>query len=344
MLEILEILEDLCSINGVSGREEKVREYIIKKISGYCRYTVDPLGNILVHKDGSYSPEKKVMFDAHMDEVGLIITSISSDGSLKFQTVGRIDPSVLISKRVIIENNITGVIGAKPVHLLSESEKSGMPDLSSLSIDIGASSKEEAEALVKLGDVACFDTQFEKMGDLFVSKALDDRIGCAVLIDLIRSELDYGFCASFSVQEEVGLRGATVAAYTLSPDAAIVLEATTAQDIYGVENEKRVTRLGKGVAISFMDGTTLYDKKLFDLALSIGEDFEIPVQIKTAVAGGNDSGAIHRSKGGVRTITLSVPCRYLHSPVCVISEKDILAQRRMAEKLLYKIASQRNDD
>lgn len=343
MLQIIETLSELCSLPGVSGREEKVREYIIKKISGHCRYSVDPLGNILVFKDGRYSPEKRVMFDAHMDEVGLIISSICADGSLKFQAIGSIDPSVLVAKRVVIEDKITGVIGVKPIHLLGEKEKDAMPQTDSLFIDIGATNKEEAENIVKIGDCAVFDESFSELGDTLCAKAIDDRVGCAVLIDLIRSDLDYGFCASFSVQEEVGLRGAKCAAFTLSPDAAIVLESTSANDLPGVEGDQKVTVLGNGVAVSFMDRTTLYDKKLFDLALRISEDYGIPTQIKTAATGGNNSGTIHTSKGGVKTITLSVPCRYLHSPVCVCSADDVFAQRRLAEKLLYAIASQKND-
>lgn len=336
---MFEILKELCKIGGISGCENSVRNYIIDKIKANADITVDPLGNIIAFVKGKNRANKKIMIDAHMDEVGLIITAVTSDGMLKFSAVGGIDTSVLLCRRVVSKNGVKGVISSKPVHMLSGDEKSKMPEKDSLYIDVGAKDKESALALVSLGDVMAFDVEFEALGDLIVSKALDDRIGCAVLIDMINSSPEYDFYATFTVQEEVGLRGAKTATFTVSPDFAIALEATTAADVAGVAEDKRVCAIGDGVAVSFMDNATMYDRELFEEALKIAKENEIKCQVKSAVAGGNNAGAIHLSRGGVRTIALSVPCRYIHSPSSVASGEDVKSLRALAEKMFIRMAS-----
>lgn len=331
---MLNTVKELTYIQGTSGREEKVREYILNKISDKCSVTVDPLGNIICFKKGKKASIKKVMLDAHMDEVGFIITAIDSNGFLKFSTVGGIDVSVMLSRRVKL-GSVTGVIGSKPVHLCSDADKKNLPKVEDLYIDIGATTKEQALEYVKIGDTAVFENEFLCLGDNIAAKALDDRIGCAVLINLLENYDEYDFYAVFSVQEEVGLRGARVATYTVNPDSAIVLEATTAQDIKDVPDEKQVCKLGCGTAVSFMDKSTVYDKAYYNAALNSG----IQAQPKAAVAGGNNSGAVHLTRGGVRTVALSVPCRYIHSALCVCNKNDIDSTLNLAKYMLSGIAS-----
>lgn len=322
---MLETLKTLCSLQGASGREDAVRDYLIERIGLHAEYEVDALGNLLVHKKGAQRAKKKVMLAAHMDEVALIITYITEDGYLKFSPVGGIDPRVLFGRSVFVgDQKLPGVIGSMPVHLLKKDDLKKIPDFEKLYIDIGASSADQAKEAVHLGDIAYFDSPFMPFGERRIkAKALDDRAGCAILLEMIESDQPYDLDFAFTVQEEVGLRGAGAAAYQLKPDYAIVVETTTAADIAGVQPHKRVCALGKGAVVSFMDKSTLYDRRLYDFAFSLAERKNIRCQTKTLVAGGNDAGAIHKSRGGVKTITVSVPCRYLHSPSCVIEEGDL---------------------
>lgn len=329
-----ELLKQLCLVDGTSGDEGAVREFVISQIKDYCEYKVDNLGNIIAFKKGKNAPAKKVLIDAHLDEVGLIITHIEQDGFLRFKTVGGIDTAALMFRRVLIGGKTLGCIGGKPVHLCEGDERKKLPDADSLYIDIGASSDKEAEELVSVGDCAVMCSDFTVTGDKILTKALDDRVGCLVLIDLLKQDAEYDFYASFSVQEEVGLRGAGVVAFTVEPDAAIVIDGTTAADISGVADSKKVCRQGKGAVVSFMDGATSYDREYYNAALNSG----IPVQSKCAVAGGNNSGAIHLSRGGVRTLALSVPCRYIHTAGSVCDMRDIIAVRDLTKYMIDRIA------
>ena len=331
------LLKSLCMIDGTSGDENAVRDFVINEIKDFCEYKVDNLGNIIAFKKGTKTPNKKVMIDAHLDEVGLIITSVTSDGFLHFTTVGGINTEVMLCRSVLINDKTSGVIGMRPVHLCSGDTAKKLPKPDSLYIDIGAKSKEEALKLVSLGDRAVIRGNYCQNGDMILSKALDDRVGCAVLCSLIKEESEYDFYASFSTQEEVGLRGAKVAAFGIEPHSAIILEATTAADISGVPSDKKVCILGDGVAVSFMDGTTVYDREYYNLALNSG----LNVQVKAAVAGGNNSGAIHLSKSGVRTVSLSVPCRYIHSNSSVCNINDIYAQKDLAKYMLKAICEEK---
>lgn len=333
---MLDLVKKLCLLDATSGDEGAVRNAIIEEIKDFCEYKIDNLGNIIAFKKGKNTPSRKIMLDAHMDEVGLIITSVTADGFLKFSTVGGIDTGVLISRRVKINGNISGVIGLKPVHLCHGDEGKKLPKADDLYIDIGAKCKEEVLSLVSLGDTAVMCGDFVKTGDKILSKALDDRIGCAILISLIKEESEYDFYASFSVQEEVGLRGAKVSAFAVNPDFAIILEGTTAADIADVAEEKQVCNLGLGAAVSFMDRSTLYDRELYNLALSSG----IPCQAKRFVSGGNNAGAVHLSREGVRTVAISVPCRYIHSASSVADIKDIDSAYKLAKHLISKIAKE----
>ena len=336
-----DLLKKLTSIPAVSGNEEEIREFILKEVSPFADCRVDKNGNIICFKKGKKSAVKKVMLDAHMDEVGMIVTGITSEGFLKFEKVGGINSKVIIGRCVKVgENSVNGVIGIKPVHLVDKDKEDAIPSADELYIDIGAENREEAEKVVSLGDAVWFGGDFTDFGSGFIkAKALDDRVGCAILIEMIRNELQYDAWFSFSVQEEIGTRGAQTAAFSIAPDYAIVVETTTAADISGVKDEKRVCICGKGGAVSFMDRSTIYSKALFDRAFEIAEQKGIACQPKTLVAGGNDAGVIHKSRGGVRVLTVSVPCRYLHSPVCVIKYSDAEESLRLIKALAEEFAS-----
>lgn len=326
---------------GPSGDEEPVRTRILQLIEGYADCRVDALGNIIAHKHGRERSRCHVMIDAHMDEVGLIVTGVTGDGFLRFDTLGGIDPKVLLGRRVLV-GSTTGVIGCVPVHLLNTEQRNAVPGVSDMVIDIGAADREEALAVVGLGDTAVFDSAFVRFGDgLLKGKAIDDRVGCAMLIELLRRDAPFDFTATFTVQEENGLVGARTASFAVAPNVAVVLEATTAADVAGVPEEGQVCRVGRGPVLSVMDHHTIYDRKLVGLAQDVAEKEEIPCQLKQAVAGGNNAGAIHVSRGGVRTAALSLPCRYLHSAACVISQQDIQSTLRLAGSLLDALASGR---
>ncbi len=336
---MLDKLKALCELNGTSGDESRVREYIKDHITADEVFT-DNLGNLIVFKKGKRSPKNKIMFAAHMDEVGFIVTHISDNGFISFGAVGGIDPSVVLGRSFVLESGAYGVVGTKAIHQQSADERRSIPDFSEMYLDIGAYSAKEAEKLAPLGSRAYFDTDFFEFGDGYVKgKAIDDRLGCLVLMEMINGEPEYDAWYAFTVQEEIGTRGAKAAAFTIAPDIAFVLESTTACDIAGVSGAKTVCRLGKGAVVSYMDRSTIYDRKLYDLAFETAKANCIPVQTKTLVAGGNDSGAIHISSGGVRTCAISVPCRYLHSPSCVIKYDDFLAVNALAQKMLSAAAN-----
>lgn len=329
-------LEKLCMLNGISGDEGEVRDYIISQIEGLCEYKVDALGNIIAFKKGKNKPERKVLVNAHMDEVGFIVSYITEDGFLKLSPVGGIDPRVVYGRRVLVgDKRISAVVGGKALHHLEGEERLKAPDFGELYADIGADGREQAMLYAQLGDSVCFESGFARYGEGFLKgKAIDDRVGCLIMLELIRSELEFDTYFTFVVQEEIGLRGSTAAAYGVAPDVAFVLEATTAADIPSASGDKRVCELGKGPVVSFMDRHTMYDKGLYRQAFDTADRLGIPCQTKTMVAGGNDAGAIHLTRGGVRTCGISLPCRYLHSPCCVIKEDDLENTFRLVKELL----------
>ena len=333
-------LQTLCETNGISGDESSVRTLILDIIKPYADdIRTDALGNILVHKKGRKPAKAKLMLSAHMDEVGLMVIDITSEGYLKFDEVGGIDRRVLVGKRVWVgENKICGVIGIKPVHLTKGDESSAIPEYSEMYIDIGADSREEALKYVSYGDSVCFDSAFTETKNAIQSKAIDDRFGCMVLIELLKSDLEYDVDVAFVVQEEVGLHGAKTAAYTLDPQFALVVETTTAADIPEIDSSKQVCQLGEGAVISVMDRRTIYDKVMVKLAFDAAEEIGVKAQYKRAVAGGNDAGVIHQSRGGVRTLAVSLGCRYLHAPSCVASKDDCESVMALVKELATRIA------
>lgn len=336
----LKLLEKLCLANGISGDEKNVRKIIIDEIKNYAdEINEDAMGNLLVFKKGKNQGKRRVLLSAHTDEVGFIVTHIESDGTLKVSSVGGIDRRCIPGCAVTVgDKNINGVFGIKPTHLCSGDAKKKIPEIKDMYIDIGANDKADAEKVVNLGDSVAFVSDFIINDDALISKASDDRAGCLILIDMIKSELEYDTYFSFVVQEEVGLRGAAGAAFTIAPDSAIVVESTTASDIPEISDSNIMCKVGDGAVISFMDRATVYDREYFKLALSCAKEIGAKAQIKEGVAGGNDSGAIHKSRGGVRTTAVSVPCRYLHSAYTLISLSDLEDTANIVKALAVKLA------
>ena len=334
-----ELLKKLCLACGTSGREDAVRELILNEIKGFAEVRVDPLGNIIAEKKGKRRAAVRVTADAHTDEVGIIASSVNERGFVKFHTVGGIEVPSLLSKRFVFENGARGVVCIKPVHLCSKEESSKLPEEETLVLDIGAASREEALKMISIGETAVFEPDFSSLGDLFVSKAIDDRAGCAVLITLLKEEAEYDFTATFSVQEEIGLRGARTAAFNSNCEVAVIVEGTTAADIPSNSGGDRVCEVGKGAVLSFMDRATMYDRRLYLEGRRLAEESGIKCQTKTKVAGGNNSGAFHTAMGGVRTAAVSLPCRYIHSSSSVASFDDLENVYRLTKLLIEKAAA-----
>jgi len=322
---MIELLKTLCSLNGVSGDEGAVRDFIRKEAEPYAdSIRTDALGNLIVFKRGSRTAGNKLLLAAHMDEVGLIVRHITEDGFLKFDFVGGVDRRVSIGKRVQFGPNcVPGVIGLKAIHLVNSDERKKAPKTDALYIDIGAKDKDEALSLVSLGDYGSFVCQPGVFGDGYLkAKAIDDRIGCALMLMLLREELPLDVTFAFTAQEEVGTRGAFGAAFSVTPEIALVLETTTAADLPEVEDKQRVCAPGKGPVISYMDGAAIYDRELFEALRKLAVDHSIPWQTKEYIAGGNDARTIQRSKAGVRVAAMSAAVRYLHAPASVGSIAD----------------------
>lgn len=331
------LLRTLTELNGTSGVEKEIRQALRQEIEPFVdSIMIDKIGNLIVQKNRS-EQGPKIMLAAHMDEVALMITDLTADGLLKFHPVGGIDSRILVSKPVKI-NSLVGVIGAKAIHLQKPQERQQALKIDQLYIDIGAKTKEEAEKQVKLGDYAYFLTKTEPLGEGYLKgKAFDDRVGCYVLSEIFKKDYSLNLVGAYTVQEEVGLRGAKVAAYHVQPDFAIVLEGTIAADMIHLEEHEWVTELGKGPALSIMDHTTLYNPKLIEQVAQLAKNNEIPLQFRRGNSGGNDAGKIHLSREGIPTITISVPCRYIHSTASIISEDDVKNTISLIDLILHSI-------
>ena len=326
------MLRRLSEAMGVSGSEKEIRRILRELAAPYGETWTDAMGNLYVHKAGE---GKKVMVCAHMDEVGMLVKGILDDGLLAYTSAG-IDSRVCVSKRVLVgAGKIPGVIGAKAIHLQKREDLQKAIPHDELFVDIGAESREDAMKYVKVGDPICFDTQFSYFGDgMMKGKALDDRLGCAVVLELLKWDYDCDFYAVFTVQEEVGARGAEAAAYRVQPDLALILEGTTANDMPEAESHQQVTEVGKGPAISMMDNGTIVNPQLFRAMKQMAEQQNIPHQVRRGTNGRTDAGVIHKACAGALAIGLSVPCRYIHGPVSVASMADFENTVKLADAFL----------
>lgn len=336
------LLPALSEARGVSGDEGAVRGLILDAVRPYIdEHWVDTIGNLFaVRKARAKSDKKvpqKVMVSGHMDEVGLMIVNIENSGLLRFQTIG-LDQRLLLSKKVLIgDKMVPGVIGSKAIHLTTPEERSRPVPVDQMAIDIGVSSKSEAEKVVQVGDYAVFATRFADLGHRVKGKAFDDRVGCAVLIELLKADYPFDLYGVFTVQEEMGLRGARVAAFAVDPDAGIALEGTICDELPRERDVPTATKLDHGPAITVADRSFIAHHGFLGHAVSTAEALGIPYQFKQPGLGGTDSGAMHLTKEGVPSLAISTPCRYIHSPAAIMSKADFWSTVRLVREMLSSL-------
>lgn len=321
----IQLLENLCNATAVSGDEHEVRQIVLDAVKLIAdEVQVDALGNVLATKFGRGTKRVRVMLAAHMDEIGLMVVKKHDDNLFEFARVGGIDERQLPGKAVLVgREHLPGVIGAKPIHMTTAKERKNKIDVSSLRIDLGPEIGEK----VKPGDRATFATRFKILGPSIRAKALDNRFGVATLIELLKHAPDnIDLLAAFTVQEEVGLRGARVAAYALNPDMAIAVDSTPAYDLphwdQEDENVQYNTRLDAGPAIYIMDRATIPDRRLVNWLRETAETSELPYQFRQPGGGGTDAGVIHKTRSGIPSVSVSVPSRYAHTAAGIARLED----------------------
>ena len=337
------ILEKLSNAIGISGEEDEVRQIVVAAIKDHASHLeVDSLGNVTALQEGTQHPQYKVMIAAHMDEIGLMVTAVEGNGLIQFTGVGGVDARILPGLRVKIgRDRRAGVILWKPIHLGRDMNTVRME---SLRIDTGATGKDAA----KPGERIAFDSFYARLSEKMVrGKAFDDRAGCSILVDILQNgPYPVTVAAAFTTQEEIGLRGAQVAARRLNPDAAIVLEGTPAFDLPDPNLEldasdlpvNPATRLGGGAVLTLMDSSMISDPRVLDFLRETADAESLPWQYKTVRGGGTDGGAIHTAHSGVPTMGLSVPCRYIHSPTALMNLDDYGHVLRLSQAVLRRIS------
>jgi putative aminopeptidase FrvX len=329
-MKLVEVLEKLSNSNGVTGREDEIADLMKKYLRPYVDETSeDKLGNVIAFKKGK-KDAPTIMLAAHMDEVGLMIKNITKRGFLQFAKVGGIDDRILFAQRVIVHTDkapLTGVIGAKPPHIQTEEEKKKVIESDKLFIDVGAKDKKEAEMMgVNVGDVVSFDTKFARIGkNIVVGKAFDDRVGCSMIVEVMRRlpKVDCNVYAVGTIQEEVGLRGATIAAFKVAPDVGIALEATVAGDTPGVREGEAPAKVNEGPVFTVADAGLIVHPKILKLLITSAKEKKIPYQLETGIRGATDASKIALTREGVPSGVISVAARYIHSPAALLNLDDV---------------------
>ncbi len=332
------ILGKLSEAIGISGDEGKVRAIVLDAIREHVdEINVDTMGNVVAFKRGTGRNRMRVMLDAHMDEVGLMVVGHNGDGFLRVRTVGGIDPRLLPGTLLQVgSERVPGIIGIKPIHLLNGEGK--VTKIEDLFVDVGAKSKDEAKNLAPVGTYVAFATVYRELGPSVRGKAFDDRAGCAVMVELLRGErFRFDLYAAFTVQEEVGLRGAQVAAYAIDPDCAFALECTIADDMPKDKDISPTTKQGQGPALTVMDRSVIADRRLVQLLTGTAEELDIPYQLKQPGISGTNAGAINRTRAGVPSVTVAMPCRYIHSPVGLLRLDDFNNTVRLMRESLSRL-------
>jgi putative aminopeptidase FrvX len=326
-----ELLEKLSNAPGVSGFEDGVRDLIFKELDGHVdEINIDEMGNLIALKKGEVKG-KKIMLAAHMDEIGLMVRYIDEKGFIKFSKIGGINDQMLLNQGVYIQSakgNVQGVIGSKPPHKMKEAERKKILEYENMFIDIGAATREEAEERVRVGDPIIIKQDFAELGNSLVKgKALDNRVGCAVLIEVLKqAESKANIYGVGTVQEEVGLKGAKTSAFRINPDMALALDVTISGDHPGIKEEEAPAKAGEGPAIILTDASgrgLITHPKVKELLISVAEEEEIPYQLEVSDGGTTDATAIHLTRQGIPTGVISPPSRYIHTPVSVVSLKDL---------------------
>ncbi len=357
----LSLLEELSCTFGPSGCEDAVADSIRSHIAMYCDELLpDPMGGVLARirgtgmmEEGAAVSPRRLMLSCHMDEVGFMIRSITEEGLLKIASMCGSDTRVLAGRRVLVGNaafQVRGVFGVKPLHLVKSADRGNALDIDELYVDIGAGSRQAAEEVVRVGDFGTFESDFVSFGQdggYIKGKALDDRLGCAVLCSVMRriyemeSRPACDLYFAFTCREELGISGARTAAYRIDPDYAIVLEATAAGDISGTPEYRQVAHLGRGGALSLMDRSTIYDRPFTDWILETAMAENIPCQIKQYVSGGNDAAHIHKSRTGVRCAAVSAPARYIHTASNVVAKKDVESIEQLLMAVINRLYNEK---
>ena len=323
----MKLLKQVCETAGAPGFEKYIRELIIKAIESHVDdYHVDNMGNLVALKKGD-SSDKKVMVAAHMDEIGFVVTHIEDGGFVRFHTLGGFDPKTLTAQRVKIhgKKTIPGVMGTKPVHVMSAEDRKKMPETKDYFIDTGMK-KEELEKSVRIGDPITWERELVEIGECVNCKSLDNRVSVFILIEALKKmdKIPYDLYAVFTVQEEVGLRGAGVSAHTINPDFAIALDTTIAYDVPGAQAHEKITKLGDGTAIKIMDGSVICDTRMVEYLEKTASGHGIPWQPEILPAGGTDTAGLQRmGKNGSIAGAISVPTRHLHQVIEMAHKKDI---------------------
>ena len=328
----MKLLKELSEASGIAGNEEQIRKIIRRELKGVVdSLEEDALGNLIALKPAKNSKAKKIMFACHMDEIGFYVRFIDDQGYLRVQAVGGFDPRNLFARRVKVftaTKVLPGIMnpGVPPIHLSKGDETKKVPEVREFFVDLGLDGKKVKE-LVKIGDMITMDQQFSEIGDLVTGKALDNRIAVWAGIRLLQKlkTPSVHVYVAFTVQEEVGLRGAGTAAYSINPDVGIAIDTTISCTQPGMRPEDRITEIGKGVAIKIMDSSVICDRRLVEEFSALAEKNKIPFQLEVLPAGGTDAGAVHKSRAGVKSITLSLPSKYLHSVVESMKMSDLEA-------------------
>lgn len=329
-MKLVDVLKKLSDANGVTGREDQVRSLMKKYLKPYVdEVREDKLGNLIGFKKGK-KDAPTVMLAAHMDEVGLMIKNIKKKGFLQFTKIGGMDDRILLAQKVIVHTDkgpLPGIIGSKPVHIQKEEERKKVIDADKLFIDVGAKTKEEAEKMgVQVGDTISFDTKFCRLsGNVVLGKAFDDRVGCAMLVEVLRKlpKVDCNLYVVGTIQEEVGLRGATIAAFQIMPDLGIALDASVAGDMPGVGEGEAPAKMGAGPVVTVADAGLIAHPKVLRLIIDSAKKDKIPYQLETGIRGATDAARIALSREGVPSGVVSVPARYIHSPAAILNLDDV---------------------
>jgi len=328
-MALAEMLEKLSNACGVAGREDEIRSLMQKFLKPYAdEVKEDRLGNVIAVKEGKKNAPK-VMFAAHMDEIGLLVKTVSKEGFLQFMKIGGIDDRVLLAQKVLVcteKGLLHGIIGSKPPHIQKEDERKKVIAFDELFIDIGAGSQEETRKMgVRIGDPVEFDIKFAKIGkDIVIGKALDNRVGCAAMVEVMK-RLEKTECSVYAVgtvQEEVGCRGAVTSAFGIYPDVAIALDVTVSGDMPGVKEVESSVKLGKGPSICIADGGLMTHPKVLRVLVDAAEESKIPYQLETGLGGTTDASRISLAREGVPSGVISIPTRYIHSPTSLLSLAD----------------------
>lgn len=346
MAKTIQLLKTLTEAHGIPGYEAPARAVVRETLDGLGELSQDKLGSVICTKTGT-TKAPRVMLAGHMDEIGLMVKLITKEGFIKFLPLGGWFSQVLLGQRVIIKTNqgdVVGIIGAKPPHVLPPDERKKIVEINDMFIDIGATSQEEAEKVgVRQGDPVIPRADFVELagGKTYMSKAFDDRIGIAMMVAALREfqkkKHPNTICGVATVQEEVGLRGATTSVRAIDPDVAIVLEVDIAGDVPGITDEQSAVKLGKGPTMLLYDARMVPNLKLRDLVKDTADELEIPLQLSYVQGGSTDGGAIHLHNTGVPTVVLGVPTRHIHSDSSIIHRDDFDSAVKLLVALISKL-------